>query len=72
MSTKEKLYSLIDIINPNDLELVLQILERFALTAEIPNEETAEALLEAARIARDPNVKGYTSISELMEALDEE
>ena len=66
MSTKEKLYSLIDIINPNDLELVLQILERFALTAEIPNEETAD------RIARDPNVKGYTSISELMEALDEE
>ena len=52
--------------------LVLQILERFALTAEIPNEETAEAMLEADRIARDPNVKGYTSISELMEALDEE
>lgn len=72
MSTKEKLYSLIDIINPNDLELVLQILERFALTAEIPNEETAGAMLEADRIARDPNVKGYTSISELMEALDEE
>lgn len=72
MSTKDKLYSLIDIINPNDLELVLQILERFALTAEIPNEETTEAMLEADRIARDPNVKGYTSISELMEALDEE
>lgn len=72
MSTKDKLYSLIDIINPNDLELVLQILERFALTTEIPNEETAEAMLEADRIARDPNVKGYTSISELMEALDEE
>ena len=72
MSTKEKLYSLIDIINPNDLELVLQIMERFALTAEIPYEETAEAMLEADRIARDPNVKGYTSISELMEALDEE
>lgn len=72
MSTKDKLYSLIDIINPNDLELVLQILERFALTAEIPNEETAEAMLEADRIARDPNVKGYTSISELMEALDED
>ena len=72
MSTKEKLYSLIDIINPDDLELVLQILERFALTAEIPNEETAEAMLEADRIASDPNVKGYTSIAELMEALDKE
>lgn len=72
MSTKEKLYSLIDIINPDDLELVLQILERFALTAEIPNEETAKAMLEADRIARDPNVKGYTSIAELMEALDKE
>jgi len=72
MSTKEKLYSLIDIINPDDLELVLQILERFALTAEIPNEETAEAMLEADRIARDPNVKGYTIIAVLMEALDKE
>lgn len=72
MSTKEKLYNLIDIINPNDFEIVLQILERFVLTSEIPNAETADAMLEADVIARDPNVKGYTSMSNLMEALNEE
>ncbi len=72
MSTKEKLYSLIDIINPNDFEIVLQILERFALTSDIPNAETVEAMLEADAIAHDPNVKGYTNMADLMEALNEE
>lgn len=72
MSTKEKLYSLIELINPKDLEIVVEILERFALTAEMPNEETVEAMIEADRIAKDPNVKGYTNIADLMEALDEE
>ncbi len=42
------------------------------LTSEIPNAETADAMLEADVIARDPNVKGYTSMSDLMEALNEE
>ncbi|MBR4370323.1 MAG: type II toxin-antitoxin system RelB/DinJ family antitoxin [Victivallales bacterium] len=31
----------------------------FAITEEIPNAETLEAIKEARRIARDPNVKGY-------------
>ena len=31
--------------------------------------ETLEALEEAERIARDPNVKGYTDIDELMKDL---
>jgi hypothetical protein len=72
MSTKEKIYSLIDEVNPDDLEIILKLLETFKLKKEIPNTETAEAMLEADRIAHDPNVKGYTNIADLMKALDSE
>lgn len=30
-----------------------------------PNRETAAAMLEAERIAKDPSVKGYTDLDEL-------
>lgn len=30
-----------------------------------PNKETAAALMEAERIARDPSIKGYTDLDEL-------
>lgn len=72
MSTKEKINGLLALVNPDDLELIYQIIERFALTSEIPNEETLNAMLEADAIAKDPNVKGYSSVSQLMEALDAE
>lgn len=36
---------------------------------EISNKETIEAMLEAERIARDPNVKRYTNLDELFEDL---
>ena len=39
---------------------------------EIPNKETIEAMLEAGRIARDPNVKRYTNLDELFEDLKNE
>ena len=43
-------------------------------SVEIPhyNQETIDAMIEAKRISHDPNVKGYTSMSELMKALDED
>ena len=31
----------------------------------IPNAETVAAMLEADRIAHDPNIKGYTNLDEL-------
>jgi len=34
----------------------------FAVTVNTPNAETVAAMLEAERIARDPNVKGYTDV----------
>ena len=41
-------------------------------TVEMPrySEQTLAAMEEAKRIARDPSVKGYDSLSELKKALD--
>lgn len=41
----------------------------FQVRTERPNKETIAAMLEARRIARDPNVKGYTDLDELFEDL---
>lgn len=38
--------------------------------ADQPNEETIAAMLEAARIAKDPSVKGYRDVDELFADLD--
>ena len=35
------------------------------------NQATLEAMAEARRISRDPDVKGYDSMEELIKALDE-
>ena len=41
----------------------------FEVRLDQPNKETMAAMLEAERIARDPNVKGYTDLDELFEDL---
>ena len=41
----------------------------FALKLEIPNEETVQAMREAERIARDPNVKKYDHVQDLFKEL---
>lgn len=43
----------------------------FSLKLNTPNEITMEAIAEGRRIAADPNVKGYKSLADLKEALDE-
>ncbi len=43
----------------------------FSLKLNTPNEITREAIAEGRRIATDPDVKGYKSLSDLREALDE-
>lgn len=43
----------------------------FSLKLNVPNEITMAAIAEGRQIALDPNVKGYTSLSDLKEALDE-
>ena len=70
MSTREKIHSLIDLLSPEDMQVMYEVLKRFAVSEEVPNEETVNAMLEADEIAHDPNVKGYQSIEELAEALE--
>lgn len=42
----------------------------FEVKLEKPNKETIAAMLEAERIAKDPNVKGYNNLDELFAELD--
>jgi len=42
----------------------------FALKLDVPNEVTAAAIEEGRRIASDSNVKGYTNMDDLKEALE--
>ena len=43
----------------------------FDISLNQPNKETIAAMLEAERIAHDPNVKGYTDLDELFAELKE-
>lgn len=42
----------------------------FKITEETPNQETVSAMLEAERIAKNPNVKGYRDVDEFFADLD--
>ena len=42
----------------------------FVISEGRPNKETVAAMLEAERIAKDPSVKGYTSVDDLFADLD--
>ncbi len=41
----------------------------FEVKLNTPNAETIAAMIEAERIAKDPNVKGYTDLDKLFEDL---
>ena len=71
MSTKEKAIALLDLMTEEQLQGLLSFIRGFYKN-DVPNAETVEAMLEADEIARDPNVKGYTNMADLMEALNEE
>ena len=42
----------------------------FKITEGTPNKETVSAMLEAERIAKNPNVKGYRDVDEFFADLD--
>ena len=44
----------------------------FDISLEKPNKKTIAAMLEAERIARDPNVKKYNSVKELFADLEKD
>lgn len=66
MSTKELAYNIIDNLSEEQLMAFVSL---FGTAAEIPNEETQAAMLEADRIAYDSNVKGFTDTDELFKEL---
>ena len=66
MSTREYAYSLIDMLSEDQLDAFIAFLRSIT---EIPNEETQQAMLEAERIANDPNLKKYTDVDEMFEEL---
>lgn len=66
MSTKELAYEIIDNLSEEQLSAFVML---FGLNVEIPNEETEAAMLEADRIARDPNAKTFYDIDELFQEL---
>jgi DNA-damage-inducible protein J len=41
----------------------------FSITTNTPNAETVAAMLEAERIAHDPNVKGYRDVDQMFREL---
>jgi len=47
-------------------------MEELATAPHIPNAVTIEAMLEAERIASDPNTKRYKTFAEFKEAIESE
>ncbi len=41
----------------------------FDVALDVPNAETIAAMAEAERISRDPSVKGYTDVDQMMKEL---
>ena len=77
-STKKQAIELLEGLGLNLSDAVNMFLKQVILQNGIPFEikypefkpEVIEAMEEARRISRDPNVKGYTDIDELFEELN--
>lgn len=77
-NTKKQAVELLEGLGLNLSDAVNMFLKQVILQNGIPFEvkypelkpEVVEAMEEAKRISRDPNVKGYTDINELFEELD--
>lgn len=70
MSTREKLFTALDMLSDEQIEALYTLLN--SLFANTPNNETIAAMRESDRIAHDKNVQGYTDMRSLREALDAE
>jgi len=77
-STKKQAVELLEGLGLNLSDAVNMFLRQVILQNGIPFEvkypeyksEVIEAMEEAKRISKDPNIKGYTNIEELFEELD--
>lgn len=77
-TTKKQAVELLEGLGINLSDAINMFLKQVVLRGGIPfdvrypeyKSEVIEAMEEAKRISRDPNVKGYTDIEELFEELD--
>lgn len=70
----DALFSDLGLDTPTAIRIFLtQAIKRHGLPFDVvqqtPNAETLAAMEEADRISRDPNVKGYTDIDEMMKEI---
>lgn len=77
-ATKKQAVELLEGLGINLSDAVNMFLKQVVLRGGIPFDvrypeykpEVIEAMEDAKRISRDPNVKGYTNVEELFEELD--
>lgn len=70
----DTLFSDLGLDTPTAIRIFLkQAIQRnglpFDVTLPVPNAETIAAMEEADRISRDPNIKGYTDVDEMIKDL---
>ena len=73
MSDREKVYQLVDAIPDYKLSYAITYLQGLTdgVKAEL-NKETLEAMEEAKKISRDPNIKSYTNMKEMFREILED
>ena len=73
MSDREKLFQLIDAIPDYKLSYAITYLQGLTDGGRVElNKETLEALEEAEKISKDPNVKSYTNVKEMFREILED
>lgn len=71
----EELFSALGMSLPTAINIFLRQALRtgsipFPLKADMPNEETVAALIEAEELAHDPSAKRYSNVEDLIEDLN--
>ena len=67
MSTRDKLFTMLDTLEDSQLEGLYQFLKNFIPISETPNEETLEAVKEVEEMRRHPeNYRSYDSFEEMV------
>ena len=67
MSTRDKLFTMLDTLEDSQLEGLYQFLKNFIPISETPNEETLEAIKEVEEMRKHPeNYQSYDSFEEMV------
>ena len=67
MSTRDKLFTMLDTLEDSQLEGLYQFLKNFIPVPKTPNEDTLEAVKEVEEMRRHPeNYRSYDSFEEMV------